>query len=102
MARPKGSPKLGGRQKGTPNKMTAAVKDMIITALDKAGGVDYLVRQASENPGPFMTLVGKVLPLQVTGENGEAIKTEARLALDVSSMTEEQLRALASIPVRRG
>lgn len=36
-------------------------------ALDKAGGVDYLVRQANENPGPFLALVGKTLPLTMTG-----------------------------------
>jgi hypothetical protein len=72
--KPKGSPKTGGRAKGTPNKMTKALKDMILQALDGAGGVEYLKRQATENPGPFMTLVGKVLPLQVTGEGGGPVK----------------------------
>lgn len=38
-----GTPKTGGRQKGTPNKLTADVKAMILEALDKAGGVKYLV-----------------------------------------------------------
>ena len=53
-----------GRPKGTPNKATTAVKDMVIKALDKAGGVDYLVEQARENPTAFMSLVGKVIPSQ--------------------------------------
>lgn len=65
-------PNTRGRPKGSPNKTTAAVKDMILTALDNAGGIDYLVSQASANPTAFLTLVGKVLPLQVdaahTGE----------------------------------
>ena len=56
-----------GRKKGVPNKATTAIKDMIIAALDKAGGIDYLNRQADENPAAFMTLVGKVLPMQITG-----------------------------------
>jgi len=60
----------GGRQKGTPNKSTQAVKDMILEALAQKGGADYLARQADENPAAFMTLVGKVLPLQVTGDSG--------------------------------
>jgi hypothetical protein len=60
----------GGRPKGTPNKMTAAVKDMILAALQGVGGIDYLKEQAGKNPAAFLTLVGKVLPLQVTGENG--------------------------------
>jgi len=62
--------KTGGRSKGTPNKITADLKGMILRALDGAGGVKYLQRQADESPAAFLTLVGKVLPLQVTGEGG--------------------------------
>lgn len=41
----------GGRQKGTPNKIPSDLKVMILGALDKAGGVEYLAAQAIENPG---------------------------------------------------
>lgn len=57
-----------GRRPGSQNKNTAAIKEMILSALDKAGGSEYLFRQSSENPVAFMTLVGKVLPLQIAGE----------------------------------
>jgi|SRR6185437_2294013 len=70
MAKAKGAPKTGGRVKGTPNRLTADLKDMILGALDKVGGLEYLAQQAVDNPGAFMTLVGKVLPLQVTGKDG--------------------------------
>ena len=63
----------GGRVKGTPNKNTAALKDMILAALDGAGGIEYLKTQATATPAAFLTLVGKVLPLQLTGEGGGAI-----------------------------
>lgn len=63
----------GGRAKGTPNKTTAALKDMILGALDEKGGVRYLSEQADKNPAAFMTLLGKVLPTQVTGEDGGAV-----------------------------
>ena len=61
-----------GRPKGMLNANTKALKDMILGALDQAGGQDYLARQAEENPGPFMTLVGKCLPkdMNVTGADG--------------------------------
>lgn len=59
-----------GRPKGSTNKVTGAIKEMIETALTKAGGADYLLRQANENPVAFMGLVGKVLPMQVTGADG--------------------------------
>lgn len=67
MARPKGGQKFGGRTKGTPNKNTAQLKDMILEALNDAGGIDYLKEQAEQNPTAFLTLVGKVLPLQLSG-----------------------------------
>jgi hypothetical protein len=66
----KGQPKSGGRQKGSINKTTALVKDMVIKALDKAGGVDYLVEVSKDNPAAFCTLIGKVIPLNHTSEDG--------------------------------
>lgn len=60
-----------GRPKGMPNKTTALIKDAIIQAAENAGGeggmVGYLTLQATENPGPFLALLGKVLPTQVNG-----------------------------------
>ena len=55
----------GGSRKGVPNKVTAELKDMILGALDDAGGQAYLARQAEDNPNAFLTLVGKVLPMTV-------------------------------------
>lgn len=64
-----------GRPKGVPNKTPAAIKDMILGALNNKGGVKYLERQADENPVAFMGLIGKVIPLQVvgSGEDGEVV-----------------------------
>ncbi len=65
-----GTPKTGGRAAGVQNKLTREVKEMVLEALSKAGGAEYLYEQSRLNPVAFMTLVGKVLPLQVTGESG--------------------------------
>ena len=64
----------GGRQKGVPNKVTSELKDMVLQALEKAGGVEYLAKQAKQCPAAFMTLLGRVLPLQVSGVNGSPIQ----------------------------
>jgi len=57
-----------GRPKGVVNKNTAALKELILVAMDKSGGVEYLVKQAEENPNAFLSLIGKVLPLTVVGD----------------------------------
>jgi hypothetical protein len=54
--------------------MTATLKDMVLGALDQAGGEGggqaYLARQAEENPAAFMALLAKVIPLGVAGDGG--------------------------------
>lgn len=59
-----------GRPKGAVNKVTAELKDMILGALEQSGGVAYLVDRANDprTASAFLTLVGKVLPMQVTGD----------------------------------
>ena len=54
-----------GRKKGVPNKTTTEIKTAVIEAFQKAGGVDYLVKLAANDPRTFCALVGKVIPLQV-------------------------------------
>jgi hypothetical protein len=75
-----------GRPKGALNKTTALLKDAILKAAERAGNkvgddgmVSYLEVQATENPGPFMSLLGKVLPMQITGEDGKDIIIRATI-----------------------
>jgi len=67
-----------GRPKGSRNKTTTVLKDALLIAAEKAGGkagvVGYLTEQAKENPAAFMTLLGKVIPLQVTGKDDGPIE----------------------------
>lgn len=69
--------KTGGRVKGTPNKLTGALKDIILQALSNAGGVTYLEQQAKDNPNAFLSLVGRVLPLQVKDGGAEPMMPKA-------------------------
>ena len=79
-------PKLGpntgnmgkGRPKGSRNKTTAILKDAILMAAKSADPSSddpkekslegYLAWAARETPGPFLGLVGKVLPLTLDGD----------------------------------
>jgi hypothetical protein len=65
MPAPKGTrpPNAGkGRPRGAANTMTRSLRDMILGALDDAGGQAYLAEQAHQNPAAFLTLLGRVLP----------------------------------------
>lgn len=87
MAAAKGTrpPNAGkGRKAGVPNKVTGALKDMVLQALTNKGGVAYLEKQADENPNAFLALVGKVLPLQI-GADGN---TSGKLIIEWQSSTE--------------
>lgn len=80
-------PKVGldrsktGRKAGTPNKTTALLKEAIILAAESVGqdgeGKDgltgYLKHVAETDVKAFSGLLGKVLPMQVTGEDGGPI-----------------------------
>jgi hypothetical protein len=65
MPAPKGTrpPNAGkGRPRGAANTMTRSLRDMILGALDDAGGQAYLAEQARENPVAFMALLARLLP----------------------------------------
>lgn len=70
-----------GRPKGCVNKENKALREMILAALDgqKGGGIAYLKRQAIENPGPFMTLLGKVLPTTLAGDSENPVNVVAKI-----------------------
>ena len=72
---PKNTGNMGkGRRKGVPNKTTALLKDAILKAAEQAGDeyegglVGYLKVQALNEPVAFMSLLGKVLPMQIQGD----------------------------------
>lgn len=78
--------KTGGRQKGTPNKVTAEIKDMIAEALSNKGGVKYLERQAEENPTAFLTLVGKIVPMQLNAAHSVTLADPAAAKAEVDEL----------------
>jgi hypothetical protein len=56
---------------------------MTLKALMQAGGVEYLARQAEENPGPFLGLLGKVLPRETHMELSGELKVRAEVRRDL-------------------
>jgi hypothetical protein len=91
-----GAPKTGGRQPGTANRVTADVKAMILAALDSVGGQDYLVQQARDNPKAFLSLLGRLIPTQMTGPDDKEL-------LPVQEMTTAELEGrIVALLMRTG
>lgn len=67
-----GTPKTGGRQKGSVNKTTAAVKDALTQAFSNMGGIKKFTEWGRANPRDFYGLWVKMLPAEqvVTGSEG--------------------------------
>ena len=73
-----------GRPKGIPNKTTALLKEAIIKAAEAVGEdgkgrgalTGYCTFLARDEPKAFAQLLGKVVPMQVTGEDGGALVVE--------------------------
>lgn len=82
MARPKGQPKLGGRQKGTPNKVSKEAKAVIAEAAEKLGGVDRMVKWAKEDAANerafWATIYPKLVAITVGGDPNSPLHHEIR------------------------
>lgn len=76
--------KTGGREKGTPNRSTAAIREAMLAVFEalqaRAGGDNaHLLKWAEANSTDFYKLSSKLLPLQVTGEDSAPILTRIEL-----------------------
>lgn len=86
-----------GRVKGVPNKNTRLLKEAIIKAAELAGSkygkeglISYLEQQAIKCPAAYLALLGKILPLQVTGEDGGGIKIIGRVEIAPLTMNDDK------------
>lgn len=75
-----------GRVKGVPNKTTALLKEAILIAAEDVGNdgkgkdglIGYLRLVAVNEMSAFASLLGKVLPMQITGADGNAMEVVFR------------------------
>lgn len=85
--KPSGAAAMGagpGRPKGSTNKVTREIKDMISQALHNVGGVAYLEQRANDpkTQPAFLALVGKAMPLQVSGDPSNPIQHSIKVSFE--------------------
>lgn len=62
-----------GRPKGAKDGGRQLVRDMIAKTLEHLGGDAYFAEVARTHPPAFLQLVGRLMPIQVVGQDDGAI-----------------------------
>jgi hypothetical protein len=84
-----------GKPKGAINKVSRSVKEALTEAFDKMGGVPSLVKWGRLNQTDFYKLWTRLLPIQITGNDGGAIVVETKY--DLSKFSIDELTTLANL-----
>jgi len=56
--------KVGGRVKGTPNKVTATAKENILAVFTRLGGTAQMAAWAKENQTEFYKIYARLVPTE--------------------------------------
>ena len=60
--------KTGGRQVGTPNKITSAFKEAVRTVYEDIGGNEAFAAWAKENPTEFYRIAARLIPTEMASQ----------------------------------
>lgn len=68
--------KTGGRVSGSVNRLTKTFKELVSLTVEKLNNdpKTSLYQFAKENPAEFWKIAAKLIPTEISGENGGAIK----------------------------
>jgi hypothetical protein len=87
-------PKTGGRKKGSLNKSTVAIREAVLSVfadMQATTGREngHFLNWALGNATDFYKLSSRLLPLQVTGENGGPVITRIELVAPTAEDIEQ-------------
>ena len=94
-------PVNAGRRRGVPNKNTTQLKDAILQAATEEGNgslTAYLRQQAREQPAAFMSLLGRVLPLQLQNDRDNPFPITEVVHLVVDTREQADAIELQALP----
>jgi hypothetical protein len=74
----KGMAKLGGRQRGTPNRVTGAFREAVLLAYENIGGHEAFSKWAADNQTEFYRIAARLIPTEIKGPSEEITVVLAR------------------------
>lgn len=69
----KGMTKIGGRRRGTPNRLTTTMRDAVMLAYDRIGGHEAFAAWAAENPTDFYRIAARLIPTEIKARSEEVV-----------------------------
>ena len=67
----KGMTKIGGRQVGTPTKLTSTFREAVLLAYQNIGGHEAFSKWAAENPTEFYRIAARLIPNEIKDTSNE-------------------------------
>lgn len=75
--------KTGGRQAGTPNKVSATVKENVLAVFNRLEGTAGMAKWAEDNKTEFYKIYAKLLPTsaEISGPDGNPLEAIHKVEL---------------------
>ena len=91
--------KTGGRQKGTPNRITRVFREAVQVAYDAIGGDEAFAAWARENPTEFYRIAARLIPTEIAAPGNEGVTVILRdFRLENSKVVSDDGRAMPRLP----
>lgn len=84
----KGIAKIGGRKKGTPNKLTGTFREAVCSAYERIGGHERFAEWAAQNPTEFYRIAARLIPTENKNSDSEGIT----VIIDRAGMDSDRLK----------
>ena len=68
-----GKPKTGGRQPGTPNRLTGAFKEAVQIVYNGLGGHEAFLEWARENRTEYYRIASRLIPTEMRQDEGRTV-----------------------------
>lgn len=99
MARPKGTPKTGGRQKGSPNKITATIKTAMSEFMEANWHQMQQCFDELTDPKDKLTLLLKIAEFVIPKQR--AVDNNIMLEQKLDSLSDNQIEGLIDLIIEQ-
>lgn len=82
----KGIAKIGGRKRGTPNKLTGTFREAVCLAYQSIGGHEAFAKWAAENQTDFYKIAARLIPAENRNSDNEGVT----VIIDRTGMTKDR------------